>query len=447
VQRILTSLDGGSAASALVRALASEEPAEDLSRRQPIHVVYGGAHLFAADTTKKLGRLAQKALADHCSGPDELGAVFGISKDLQQAVYEKTVEKLDREPVEDLRIDFEDGYGYRSNDEEDAHAAAAAREMAAGMSADSLPPFVGIRIKSLARESHARAIRTLDIFLTTLISQGTGEIPKNFVVTLAKVVSPDQVSGLAAIVSEMEAALGLNSGVVKIELMVETPRSLVAPSGQFALPSLVAAADGRCVAAHFGAYDYTAALGITSEYQDMLSPACDLARSVMQVSLSGTGVRLSDGATNVMPVPTHRGGDLTPEQIRENRDTIRRAWRLHYDHCRHSLANGLYQGWDLHPAQLVSRYAAVYAFFLEGLEPAGERLRNFITKAARATLVGDIFDDAATGQGLLNYFVRALNCGAITEAVAVQHSGLSVHEVRSASFKRILDGRRGQHLA
>ena len=103
---------------------------------------------------------------------------------------------------------------------------------------------------------------------------------------------------------------------------------------------------------------------------------------------------------------------------------------------------GFYQGWDLHPAQLPSRYAAVYGFFLEGLAAASDRLRNFVQKAAQATLVGDVFDDAATGQGLLNYFLRAMNCGAITEAEAVAMSGLTLDELRSRSFMKILKGRR-----
>ena len=104
--------------------------------------------------------------------------------------------------------------------------------------------------------------------------------------------------------------------------------------------------------------------------------------------------------------------------------------------------NGFYQGWDLHPAQLPSRYAAVYSFFLEGLGPASERLKNFVEKAAQATLVGDVFDDAATGQGLLNYFLRALNCGAMTEREAIEMSGLTVDELRTRSFVKILNGRK-----
>ncbi|MBD0326542.1 MAG: phosphoenolpyruvate kinase, partial [Pyrinomonadaceae bacterium] len=94
-----------------------------------------------------------------------------------------------------------------------------------------------------------------------------------------------------------------------------------------------------------------------------------------------------------------------------------------------------------HPAQLPTRYAAVYSFFLESLDAASERLRNFVEKAAKATLVGDVFDDAATGQGLLNYFLRALNCGAIKEDEALQLSGLTPAELRSGSFVKILSHR------
>ena len=137
---------------------------------------------------------------------------------------------------------------------------------------------------------------------------------------------------------------------------------------------------------------------------------------------------MSDGATNVLPI-----GD---------RATVHAAWRLHASHVRHSLVGGFYQGWDLHPAQLPSRYAAVYAFFLEGLDAASSRLRNFVEKAAQATLVGEVFDDAATGQGLLNYFLRAMNSGAITEEEAVDRSGLTLEELKSRSFAAILRARK-----
>ena len=226
--------------------------------------------------------------------------------------------------------------------------------------------------------------------------------------------------------------------------MIETTQSIVgAGRERSAFPRFLEAARGRCTAAHFGVYDYTASCEITAAYQGMLHPACDFARSMMQVSLGGTGVWLSDGATNIMPVAPHRGDDLTPEQIAENNSAVHRAWKLHYDECRHSLANAFYQGWDLHPGQLPTRYAAVFTFFLEGLDAASERLSNFIEKAARATLVGDIFDDAATGQGLLNFFLRAINCGAITVEEATRRTSITLDELRSGSFVKILENRRG----
>jgi hypothetical protein len=168
----------------------------------------------------------------------------------------------------------------------------------------------------------------------------------------------------------------------------------------------------------------------------------------MQVALAGTGVWLSDGATNILPVPIHRAAkdarSLSPVQAAEDRSAVHRAWKLHAEHIQHSLVNGFYQGWDLHPAQLVSRYAAVYDFFLAGLDSASERLRNFVQKAAQATLAGGVFDDAATGQGLLNYFLRAIRAGAITESEAQFRSGLTLDELKLGSFLKILENRKAK---
>jgi hypothetical protein len=250
------------------------------------------------------------------------------------------------------------------------------------------------------------------------------------------------------LLAALEPRLGLRAGDLKLEIMVETTQSIFNARGENNLLALARAAAGRCVAAHFGTYDYTASCSITAAHQHMMHPACDFARNMMQVAYGGTGIWLSDGATNIMPAPLHRAAPgsslLTLEQQEENRRAVHRAWRLHFDHARHSLLCGIYQGWDLHPAQLPSRYAAVYSFFLESLDAAGERLRNFVSKAAQATLVGEVFDDAATGQGLLNYFLRALNCGALSGPEAVERSGLSLEELRSASFVRIMKRRRGE---
>jgi citrate lyase beta subunit len=366
---------------------------------------------------------------------------------LEETVYARVLEKLRREPVEDYRIDFEDGYGNRSDAEEDGHALACAEEVARGMAQRTLSPFIGIRIKPFTEELRQRSMRTLDIFLTALTARAGATLPENFVVTLPKVVMPEQVAALADLFDVIEPRLALPAGSLKFELMVETTQSIVNVRGECNLPHFVDAARGRCLAMHFGVYDYTASCAITAAHQTMVHPACDFARHVMQVSLAGTGIWLSDGATNVMPVGPHRadgGATLTPQQVSENRAVVHRAWRLHYEHVQHSLRHAFYQGWDLHPAQFPTRYAAVYAFFLDGLEAAADRLRNFVEKAAKATLIGDIFDDAATGQGLLNFFLRAINCGAISPEEAHQRTSLTLDELRSGSFVKILKGRQAR---
>ncbi|MEO8431872.1 MAG: phosphoenolpyruvate kinase [Acidobacteriota bacterium] len=423
-------------------AFASRYPGETL-RRQPVHTVYGGAHLFRSDTAPKLGALALRSLYEYAPTPELLAAALGFDAEAAGFISARVAEKLRREPVEDFRIDFEDGYGNRPDAEEDGHAVSAARETATGMEAGTLPPSIGIRIKPFTEELRSRSLRTLDLFVTQL-ARDAGRLPETFVVTLPKVTVPEQVAALAALLGAFEEKLGLPGGSLRIEIMIETPQAIVGPAGEIAVGSLVAAAGGRCAAAHFGTYDYTASLNITAAHQHMLHPACDFARRMMQVALAGTGVWICDGATNVLPVALHGGGDrtLTRREIAENREAVHAAWKLHYDHVRHALVNAYYQGWDLHPAQLPTRYAALYAFFLEGLDAASARLRNFIEKAGHATLVGEVFDDAATGQGLLNFFLRAEACGALTEAEAVEKSGLSLDELRSRSFVQILKGRR-----
>ncbi len=420
-------------------AFAAAYPGES-GRRQPVHTVYGGAHLFKADSASRLGALSLRALETYAPNATTFAQTLELPDALAATIYERVLEKLTREPIEDFRIDFEDGYGTRPDAEEDGHAVAAAQEVAKGFAAGTLPPFLGIRIKPFTAESHARSIRTLDLFLTTLTTINGGRLPDNFVVTLPKIVAPAEVAALADIFDLLEPRLNLPASALKMEMMIETTQSLINERGEANLPQLLEAARGRCVAAHFGTYDYTANCTITAAYQDMLHPACDFARHIMQVSFAGTGVWLSDGATNILPVAPHRG-ELTSAQQAENRAVVQRAWKLHYGHVRHSLTNAFYQGWDLHPAQLPTRYAAVYTFFLEGLAAASERLRNFVAKAAQATLVGDVFDDAATGQGLLNYFLRAINCRALTEQEAQELTSLSIEDLRSGSFMKILQNR------
>ena len=417
--------------------VAKHYPGE-AAARQPVHTVYGGAHLFKSDTTKKLGELATKALQQYAPSAETFAEAIGIDPGIAQIVYARVQEKLKREAVEDFRIDFEDGYGIRADTEEDGHAEQAARECAKGRDNGTLSPFIGIRIKTFSGELAGRALRTMDIFLTTL-----GKLPQNFVVTLPKITSPEQVTALIDAFDALEPKLGLARGSLKMEPMIEVTQTILDTNGVSMLPQLLKAARGRMVAAHFGTYDYTASCNITAAYQSMRHPSCDFAKHMMQVAYANTGIFLSDGATTIMPVAPHKGDALSADQKRDNQRAVHSAWRLHADDVRHSLTNGFYQGWDLHPGQLPSRYGAAYGFFLKGLPAASERLKNFVSKAAQATLQGDVFDDAATGQGLLNFFLRGVNCGALTEEEALA-TGLTLDEFRGRSFLKILNNRRAQ---
>jgi citrate lyase beta subunit len=445
--------------------------------RRPVHVVYGGAHLFKQGTTRRLGELALRSLdefaPDFASFAKAVGmpgaervpatpeAIAALSKSiaadaaaaarenfpawLAHTVYGRVQEKLRREPVEDYRIDFEDGYGNRPDAEEDAHAAAAARELAAVFRGGEAPPYIGFRVKPLSEALRERSLRTLDIFLTELAAQAPEALPQQLRVTLPKVTLPDEVAVLADVCSRLEPLLNLQPGALRIEIMVESPRAIFSEHGEVGLLSLAAAARGRCIGLHFGPYDYTSSLEMASVTAPGVLFASDFAREVMHVAAAGTGLALADGPVNIMPIAPHRAKDgetLTAAQQQENRAVVHRAWRLHFEAVRRSMASGFFQGWDLHPAQLPSRYAAVYSFFLESLDLTARRLRNFIEAAAQATRLGQVFDDAAMAQGLLNYFVQAVNCGAVTAEEVQSRTTLSLADLRSGSFLQILAARR-----
>jgi len=421
-------------------AFAKAHPGESPGR-QPVHTVYGGAQLFVADSAPKLGAVALRVMDQYADDAAALGAALGIHDHPElETIYLRVRDKLDTEPIEDFRIDFEDGYGIRSDAEEDDHAAVVAREVTTGMHDGTLPPFIGMRIKPLNEELRERAIRTLDLVMTALVE--SGGIPERWIVTIPKITIIEQVEYTVAALRQLERSLGLTDGTLKFEVMVETPQIVLDSSGRSLLPKILDASDGRCRGAHFGTYDYTASCNITAAYQYMQHPACEFAKHFMQVAFAGTGVWLSDGSTAVLPVPVHRqekgGPSLSVDEQVENAASVHSAWRMHFDDVRHSLEGGFYQGWDLHPAQLVTRYSALYSFFLEGIEAAASRLSNFIEKGAQATLVGDVFDDAATGQGLLNFFLRGINSGAITEDEALEMTGLTADELRTRSFVKIL---------
>ena len=446
----------------------------DKPDRQPVHTVYGGANLFKSDTCVRMGEIALKNLQTYAPNfvvlanvlqlpgyehlPTGLQEIADLTNKLDKlsdterrkesawlaySVYNKITQKLRTEAVEDFRIDFEDGFGNRPDDEEDATAVQAALEVAKGMKNKTLSPFIGIRIKPFTEDLKFRGVRTLDLFLSTLLDKTGGVLPNNFVVMLPKVTIPEQVITIVRLFELLEKNNKLAPGTLQMETMVEATQIVMDEEGRNPLMRIIRASEGRCIAAHFGTYDYTASCGITAKYQTMGHPVCDFAHHMTKVALGGTGIFLSDGATNVIPIGPHRGDNLTFEQLAENRASVHHAWQLGFTHTTHSLINGFYQGWDLNPAQLPMRYAATYAFFLSSYEDAVFRLKTFVERAAISTLTKDIFDDAATGQGLLNFFLKAMNCGAISEEEALT-TGLTLDEIRSRSFYRILEGRRGK---
>ena len=425
-------------------------------RRQPVHTVYGGANLYKPGVATKISRLALRHFSTYAPDYIQMASAFefegwasfesssdvsfGSPAWIAKTVFDRVSQKLKTQAIEDHRVDFEDGYGVRSDAEEDGHAVAAADAMAIGLKENDLPPFVGIRIKALTEEAKRRSLRTLDIFITRLVSQSDGDFPKHFAVTLPKVISPVQVAVLADYLDMLEVNHALKKGTIKLEFMLENVQSLFDQNGNTGLPPMVSAGRGRVNCVILGTFDYTATCNVASTFQGHLHPAADFARQMMLASLMGTEVALSDGITNVIPIPPNKGEDLTDDQQKQNKEVVYGAWKIHFNNIIHSLKLGIYQGWDLNPAQIPVRFAAVYYFFLMDLQAATDRLKTFIDQAAQASMVGNTFDDAATGQGLVNFFINGIGCGALTDDEALA-TGITLDELRERSFLKIVENR------
>ncbi len=418
------------------RDLARRYPGERPGR-QPVHTVYVPADKFRPDLAAGWGRQALKALEAWAPDAAQFSSAMGVPPALAAEVRSRVLAKLIAEPIEDLRLDFEDGYhpgaivnsggsppadadahGGRSRASEaagngdlphdadaaeDADARSAAAALADAVAAGRAPPFTGLRCKSLEPATRRRAIRTLDIFLAALLSRGP--LPAGFVVTLPKVTSADQVTAMAHLCDRLEQAHALPAGQLAFEVQVETPQAILGADGTAVIASCVHAGGGRLTGLHYGTYDYSASLGIAAAYQSMEHPAADHARAVMQVAAAGTGVRLSDGSSNVLP--------------EGSRDEVVAAWQLHSALVRRSLERGFYQGWDLHPAQLASRYAATYAFFRGGLAVTCARLRSYLGSARPGLL-----EEPATARALAGYLTRGLDCGAVSQHEVTDLTGL-----------------------
>lgn len=423
------------------QAFATRFPgASDL--RQPVHTLYGGAHLYRPGATAKIGGLAVQHFAHYAPDAVRFAENLGISSEpeLAAAAFDRVKLKLAAEAIEDHRVDFEDGYGTRSDAEEDNHVDSAATAMAEGLLASNLPAGVGIRIKALTEEAKARSLRTLDLFISKLVVAAAGQFPEIFYVTLPKVTSVTQVKVLCTAIELLEKRTAIQPGTIRVELMLENVQMLFNETGQFGLRYLVEAGEGRVTTVVLGTFDYTASCNVAASFQSHTHAAADFARQMLIAGLTGTGVNVCDGITNIMPIPPHKGEDLSETKRQENRAVVASAWQVHFDNILHSMRLGIYQGWDLNPAQIPVRFAAVFYFYLQGLSEAQARLKTFIDKAAQASLSGNTFDDAATGQGLVNFFVNGIQCGALTEA-EVLASGLNLAELQTRSFVQIVEGR------
>src|SRR6478609_9530527 len=384
------------------RQLAELYPG-DRGVRQPVHTVYVPADTFTQDLASDWGRRAGEVLAEHGGTPEVFAAAIGADPADVEAVYDRVTAKLDREPIEDLRIDFEDGYGPRPDDEEDAAAISAAKALRQAVESGTAPPFFGIRFKNFEKPTRRRGVRTLDLFLGELAT--SGGLPEGFVLTLPKVTSIDQVEAMMELSAKLEEVHGLSPGSLHFEIQVETPQAILGPDGRALIAPMIHAAAPRCTGLHYGTYDYSASCGIAAEYQSMEHPAADHAKAVMQVAAAGTGVHVSDGSTNVLPV-----GD---------RAAVHAAWRLHARLVRRSLERGIYQGWDMHPAQLPTRYTAVYLFYRSGLPSAINRLRAYVQRTDSGYM-----DEPATAVALAGFIVRAIECGAIEQTDITAQTGL-----------------------
>jgi len=392
LDRLVAELDSRLARSD--EELAGRYPG-DRGVRQPVHTVYVPADRYDQTTVPDWGQQALALLDEHGGAPSAFADALGLPAALADEVVERVRSKLVAEPIEDLRIDFEDGYGNRPDTDEDATVRSAAQALAGSVRDGTAAPFHGIRFKSLEAPSRARGVRTLDLFVGELAA--AGGLGDGFVVTLPKVTSVDQVEAMVHACSLIEEEHGLATGSLRFEIQVETPQSILGADGTLLVARMVHASEGRCTGLHYGTYDYSASCGIAAAYQSMEHPAADHAKAVMQVAAAGTGVFVSDGSTNVLPVG--------------ERDAVLSAWQLHARLVRRSLERGFYQGWDLHPAQLPSRYAATYAFYREGLPTAAARLHAYVHGGNSGYL-----DEPATAAALAAFVVRGVECGAVDVA-------------------------------
>ncbi len=356
----------------------------DRTQQQPVHTVYVSASDADVDTpaawgleSLRIAESAQQTLDDLDGG----------------RVLPLVLDRLAVRPIEDLRIDLEDGYGWRSDEVEDRHASAAGQTLARWAAAgDAAPRVFGVRCKGLGAAERARGLRSLELVL-----DGAGGVPSGFVFTVPKLRHATQVDAVLMICDELERAHGLPTGLLRFELQIESPQAVLGADGRATVADAIHRGGERLTGLHYGTYDYSAACGIVSAQQSLEHPVADHAKAVMLVAAAQTGVWISDGSTQVAPVGS-------PE-------VIDAALRRHHRLVTRSLEQGIYQGWDMHPGHLVTRWLAVFSFFRQAMPPAATRLQAYFDRQS-----SEFIDEPATAQSLALVILRGLAAGAFTEA-------------------------------
>ena len=402
--------------------------------RQPVHTVYVPGDRTTPDLPYQWGQQALECVEAHGgmlqlaervitaarkeAGPGPAGQMPSLHQVAREAemLAEAVTAKVEREPIEDLRLDFEDGFGDQGDESEDRWVIQAARDAVAGRSETGAPAFVGIRFKCMEEDTRARGLRTLDLFLSELVRAG-GQLPDNLVLTLPKVSTAIRCVPWDRLAEALKPNTASPRAPIGFEVQVETPQLVLGARWTVPLAQAVHVGDGRVTSLHYGTYDYSASLGIAAAYQAMDHPAADFAKNQMILAVAGTGVHISDGSTNILPV-----GD--PEHVQA-------AWMLHARLVRRHLERGIYQGWDMHAHQLPTRFLATFHFFREGFASAAARLRAYVYREQ-----GGVLDEPATAKALAGYLRRGLVCGALSEDEVRDATGLRPRPCRTRALAR-----------